>query len=107
MEFKLTSKYQKSKKCKDGKYRNFVLYFVNGILILRQKLPFDTSYSIDSDLRTWIRNEYLLNGNLYQERIHIEDSEKGNPSRHVRYPISKKLLNELGIPENFKVEISS
>jgi hypothetical protein len=39
MEFKLTRKVQYSKKCKDGKYRNFLIFFLNDVEIMKQKLP--------------------------------------------------------------------
>ena len=40
-EFKLTSKYQHSKRLPNGTRRSILLYFLNDILIFKQKVPFD------------------------------------------------------------------
>ena len=67
-EYVLTRKIQCSKKCPDGKSRNFILYFLNGNLILKQKFPYDENYDKGFDKRTHIYDEFILNGRLYQTR---------------------------------------
>jgi len=41
MNYKLTSKYQHAKVLPNGKRRSIRLYFLNGIQIFKQKVPFD------------------------------------------------------------------
>jgi hypothetical protein len=109
MDFKLTKKYQFSKRSKlDGKSRNYLTYFLNGIEILKQKVPFDESLERGFDRRTAIRNEYIMNGKMYQTRISDvwcgKDNSK-NKTREVYFPISKKRLSEMGVPLNLKIEM--
>lgn len=107
MNFALTKHYQFSKKCKDGKQRNFLLYFLNGTLILKQKVPYDEKIDKGFDRRTVIYNEYLLNGKLYQTRtanVWCGKKETGK-TRQVSFPISKKRLTELQIPFDLKIEL--
>lgn len=111
MEFILTSKTQCSKKCKDGKKRNFLLYFLNNTLILRQKFPYDDQYDKGFDKRTLIMGEYLLNGKLYQIRQHwlgcgLHDAGVHTKARHVSYPISRKRLEELQVPKDLVIHIN-
>lgn len=103
MKFTLTAKYQFNKRGKDGKSRNYLYYFLNGIQILRQKYPFNTDYEYGLQARLLISEEYLLNGNLYQTRYDIDKLKE----RHVKYPISKKKLVELMVPNDLKINISN
>ena len=110
MEYKLTSVLQHSKKCKDKKRRNFLLWFLNDVLILKQKCPYDESYSIDSQYRTSFTNCYLLNGTLYQTRNSTPFYFWGGSKNHnrklreVKYPVSKEVLAQFEIPKDFKIE---
>ena len=99
MEHKLTCKYQMSKLCKDGKQRNFVLYFLDGVLILKQKVSFEETWQNGYNGCTHIEDEYILNGSIYQTRFRVGTTEK----RQVRFPLSKNKLNELGINKNEKI----
>lgn len=102
MEYKLTSFCQHSKKCKDGKSRNFIIYFLNGVEILKQKLPFDENMEKGFDGKIFIEDEFLLNGKLYQTRFRDYKDKK----RVVSYPISKKRLIELNVPSDIKISIN-
>mgnify|MGYP001587001692 CR=1 FL=1 len=103
MEYKLTLKAQHSKKCVDGKQRNFLLFFLNNVLILKQKIPYDESCEKGFDVKTSINNIYLLNNKLYQERI----SDTTKKKRIVKFPISKKKLEQFNIPKDLKIEINN
>lgn len=88
MEYKLTHKYQFSKKCKDGHRRNFLIYFLNGIQILKQKIPFDDTYRIGFDCQTKILNEFLLNGSIHQMRINGRQYVSSEEFRNIQRAIS-------------------
>jgi hypothetical protein len=100
MEYKLTYKCQLNKRDKDNKSRSYLIYFLNGIEILKQKLPFEEDYELGFQHHTGIGNEYLFNGKIYQTR------NKFGETRNVSFPVSKKKLNELGFPGDFKLELS-
>jgi hypothetical protein len=109
--YKLTRKYQISKKGKDGKNRNYILYFLNNILILKQKAPFNEDREYGYDGCCIVENEYVLNGKLYQTRFSDSDQsmlngfyQKTNP-RNVSYPLSKNIMAQFAIPKDLKIEI--
>jgi hypothetical protein len=114
-EHVLTRKIQYSKKCKDGKSRNFILYFYNSNQILKQKFPYDEDYDKGFDKRTLIYDEYLFNGRLHQTRKgegkrgvinnHFWGEISGVKTRHVSFPISKAKLEALKIPKDHIIEI--
>jgi rRNA maturation protein Nop10 len=150
MEFILTQKYQFRKKCKDGHRRNYLIYFLNDIQILKQKIPFDTSYKAGHDCRTHIDDDFLLNGCIHQKRkngleylsseerinfqrsITLSDTLDGEKKKHsmtipptfsidnpygvkytkkvkirtTRFPVSKKILKQLEVPNDLKIELS-
>ena len=111
-EFILTSRIQHSKKCKDGRRRNYYLYYLNGILIFKQKAPFDENWDYGYQYQTRRSNCYILNCNLYQTRTNDTSSawwrgpgyDKKTKVRDVRYPISKKTLEQFNIPIDFKIQ---
>lgn len=112
MDFTLFRHYQHSKKCKDGKKRNYLIYFLNNIEILKQKMPYDENYDYGFQFRTYISNEYLLNGNLHQTRRYIRGPwwraltpKMDGKIRHVKYPISRKILNKLNVPKDLRIDI--
>jgi len=110
MDYILTSKYQHSKHCRDGKRRNYMLYFLNGVQILKQKKPFNNDYEKGLDGCCIFQDEYILNGKLYQTRYSDSDqpenlSRKTVP-RYVSYPLSKKILEQFNIPKGIKIKIS-
>jgi hypothetical protein len=115
MNFKLTKKVQCGKKCSDGKNRNFVLYFLNGKQILKQKYPYEEDWDKGFDKHTSITDEYILNGKIYQTRKKDlpfkwdKEERKMVPVlsklRKVSYPISKERLKEFEIPKDLKIEI--
>lgn len=107
-EFKLTKNYQYSKRCKDGKMRNILSYYLNGILILKQKIPFNTNYDKGFDRRTAIYDEYLLNGNIHQKRSEkVFCGMKNIPTDHrqIYFPAKKNVLQKMNIPKDIKIEI--
>lgn len=109
MEYKLTINRQYSYHDKDGHDRNYISYYLNDILILKQKIPFDTNYEHGFDRRTLIYDEYILNGKLYQKRRkHFGCSHPGNDEteiREVSFPLSKNKLKQFDIPKDFKIEV--
>ena len=99
MEYKLTCHVQGNKKCKDGKSRSFIIYFLNGVQILKQKLPYDETYEKGYDHRTSITDEYILNGSMYQTR-RFEDKV-----RSVNFPLSKRKLLALNVPNDLMIKL--
>lgn len=99
----LTSHYQHAKKGKDGKSRNYMIYFLNDVEILKQKVPFDETYDHGFQNRTHFKNTYLLNGKLYQTRSKSYSSEE---AREVCFPVSKKKLSQFDIPKDLKIELT-
>jgi hypothetical protein len=98
MEYKLTEKVSLNKRGKDGKSRSYLTYFLNGVEILKQKLPYEEDYEYGFQHRTGIDNVYLLNGKINQIRT------KFDKSRIVKFPVSKNKL--VGVPNDFKIELS-
>lgn len=108
MKHILTKHYQYSKRCNDRKSRNFLLYFVDDVLILKQKIPFDENWEKGFDRRTSIYDEYILNGKMYQTRtvgIQCGGDNDNLKTRQVSFPLSKKRLNELNILLDVKIKI--
>ena len=107
MEYTLTKKYQYSHHDKDGADRNYILYFLNNILILKQKIPFDPRWDKGFDRRTSIYDEYILNGKIYQKRNRYYGCSDPDNNRievrDVSFPLSKKLLKQFNIPEDLKI----
>lgn len=97
MEYNLTYNLKHAKHCNDGKRRDVNQYYLNNILILEQKNPYDSSYELGWQHRTDISDEYLLNGNLHQTR------EYKGKVRNVKYPISKNILEQFDIPKDLKI----
>lgn len=106
-KYKLTSKFQYSKEDPDGKDRNYALFFLNDVLILKQKIPFDPSYDRGYDRVTSIYDVYLLNGSLHQTRGNKwycgQSEDPKHKERKVKFPVSKTKLDEFSIPKNFKI----
>lgn len=104
-DFKLTSHVSLSKKCKDGKYRNFIYYFINDVKILKQKVPFDIRYEHGFDEKIHIYDAYVFNGRIYQTRSFCAGCGCGiKNTRQVSFPLSKRILNQLNVPFNLKIE---
>lgn len=97
--FKLTKTHTHSRHDKDGKRRSYILYFLNDVLILKQKHPFDPKRERGYDSKSWINEVYLYNGCIYQVRTHYETRK----ARQVRFPVSKKKLIELSVPADVKI----
>lgn len=89
----LTRKLSNSCHCSDGKRRNKLRYFLDGVLILEQKIPFETDIDYGFDRITNIIDEYLYNGKIYQTRI------KNEKVRYVSFPIRKTVT----LPKNIKI----
>jgi hypothetical protein len=98
MEYKLTTKCQHAKKLKNGKIRTLLLYFLNNVLIFKQKLPFDEQRDYGYG-KVHITDEYLLNNKIHQTRF----AEYDDPKRYVSYPVSKKVLSQFEIPTDLKI----
>ena len=101
MNFTLTTKYQHSKKCSDGKKRSFMLYFLNGVEILRQKIPFEKDYEFGYQNHTRFEDIYFLNGKIHQTRKKFD-----KPARNVHYPVSKKKLQQFDIPVGLAIFVT-
>ena len=107
MEFKLTTNRQYSHHDKDGCDRNYLSYYLNDVLIFKQKIPFDTNWEKGFDRRTSIYDDYLLNGKIYQKRTkqygcNHPDNDKSE-IREVSFPVSKKILLQFNIPIDLKL----
>lgn len=98
-KFILTKKNQFAKHDKDGKDRNYVLYFLNGKQILKQKIPFDSDCDSGYDKNTRFTNEYVLNGRIHQTRTHL------SVSRDVSFPLSKEKMKEFQIEKDTKIHL--
>ena len=109
MEYKLTSKYQHAKRLPKGVRRSIRLYFLNGVRIFEQKVPFDEKGEF-GDPKWHFKNEYLLNGRMYQTRWSRNWSRDlggfVDTSRDVSYPISKKILEQFNIPKDLKIVLT-
>ena len=88
----------------------------NDVLILKQKMPFDETYDHGHQNRTWITDIYLLNGNIHQKRQakaggawwrSSNPKENNGKLREVKYPISKKLLEQFNIPKDTKITLQN
>jgi hypothetical protein len=101
--YKLDSKGQMSKHCKDGKDRNLLSYFLNDIKIFQQKIPFNEDYEKGFDRRISIYDEYILNNKMYQTRYDDDTKKK----RQVSFPLSKERLKQFNIPKDFKIVANS
>jgi hypothetical protein len=109
MDFKLTSKNRFSYHDNDGKDRNYKSYYLNDILILKQKIPFDKNWEVGFDRITTIFDEYILNGRLYQKRNKRCSNGLGygtTKTREVSFPLSKKVMNQFNISKDVKIFIS-
>ncbi len=107
MEYRLTSKYHHSKRLKNGTRRSILTFFINDIKIFEQKVPFNET--AEYGINKWhIDNVYLLNGRLHQTRWSNDWDSKTNScvltTRDVTYPVSKKILESLGVPKDLKLE---
>lgn len=106
MNYKLDVKYQHAKRLGNGKRRSILLYFINDVLVYKQKVPFDEKS--EPGVAKWnIDNKYILDGYLYQRR-HDKDWDFINgrfsvKSRDVKYPLSKSLLKDIGVPNGVKL----
>lgn len=109
MEYKLTTKFQHAKVLPNGKQRSLRLYFLNNVLLFTQKVPFDetSGYGVGK----WsYSNEYLFNGRIHQTRSNRKYNYENNTveieSRDVTYPVSKRKLKELEVPNDLKIEVT-
>ena len=114
MEYKLTMKYQAIKKCPDKRRRNFYLFFLNGVLILRQKGSYyKNRFDAGFDGKNSIEGAYLLNGSIYQRRRGICSYNHNTHNwgegkiREVRFSVSQKILKVLEVPKEMKIELVS
>ena len=102
MEYKLTSTFQRNRRNKAGVGNSFLLFFLNGTFIFKQKVPYDEHMEPGSGHRTSFTAIYILNGNLFQTR---QATVKGK-IREVRYPLSVRQLEEFNIPKDLRIDLS-
>lgn len=43
-QYNLTTRFLYNRRTKEGNCRSYILYMINGITILKQKIPFDINY---------------------------------------------------------------
>ena len=111
MAHNLTCHVQRNKRGKDNKSRSYILFFLDDVLILKQKLPFDEDFDHGHQHGTHFDDVYLLNGNLHQTRKYVPSAawwrslkyKEEKKERKVRFPVSKKKLKELGVDPNEKI----
>ncbi len=96
----LTFKLQRNKRNPKGISNSHYIFFLNGVEILKQKVPYEDDYSPGHDHHTGLENVYYLNGKIYQDR------EKFGKVRNVSFPVSKNRLSELNIPKDLKIEMT-
>lgn len=113
MELLLTKKYKHSVRGKDGKRKNWMVFCINGVELFRQKCPFNEFAEHGWQCKWRYENIYIQNGKLFQTRYGTAWSrEEGSNERirvnerHVQYPLSKKKLEELGVPLELKIELN-
>lgn len=108
MDYRLTANTQFSHHDKDGRDRNYISYFLNDILIIKQKIPFDTNWESGFDRRVHIYDAYILNGKMYQKRqfsYGCGDSRNDKTEvRNVSFPLSKRVLSQFNIPKDFRID---
>lgn len=108
MEFKLTSKYCHAKRSKKGTCRSWKLYFLNGIELFRQRVPYDENNEYGAG-KWHYENQFILNGRLHQTRYDTkyvcEHGYVRVGERKVTYPLSKKKLIEMGVSMDQKIEL--
>jgi len=79
-----------SKKCKDGKYRNYLLYFLNGVQILKQKIPFNTRYDRGTTgTPQYMTNTCLAAGCTRPGLRCVLRYEGDRPDQAGEFPVSK------------------
>jgi hypothetical protein len=112
MEYKLTAKIQHSKKCPDGRKRNLLVFFLNGVQILKQKVPFDDAWDHGWQNQTSFDDVFLLDGRIHQTRTTQTPlswwrgpggEAKPKKIREVKFPVSKKILGQFNIPKDQKI----
>jgi len=112
MEFEITEKYLHSKLGKDKKRRNWMVFFLNGVELFRQKCPFN-EFACHGWQGKWrYENIYIHNGKLFQTRYGTTFSKITGErirvnERHVKYPLSKTKLLELGVPFDLKIKLTT
>lgn len=89
----LTLKYQLSKKCKDGKSRNFCLFFIDGELALKLKVPYNENYEKGYDTKCHFSDITYDEKYIYMTKI--SDGKNEPKIRNVKYPRKKKNHNQL------------
>lgn len=105
MKYDFTVNYSFNKKQPNGKSRSKITYYVNGVQLFQQKIPFDSSYEHGYGNRTSIYNEYILGNNIYQNRSrYMGCGSTKEKERNVKFCLSKDKIERLGIPSNFKLE---
>lgn len=113
MEHKLTAKTQHSKRCNDGRRRNFLLFFIDGTLVLQQKVPYDETMEWGYDGALHLEDVYYQDGRIYQTRIGKaiwSSPEKRwipGEKRNVHFPVSRKILKQLDLPEGSRLQLTS
>ena len=96
LELELTTKVHLNKRCKDGKSRNFIVYFLNNVEILKLKIPFDTNFEAGHDKVTFFTDHYIKDGRLHIKKVKHLGYKDGLPKSKewwASYPISKRKLN--------------
>lgn len=113
MEHKLTVKAQHSKKCSDGRRRNFFLFFIDDLLVMQQKIPYDETMEWGYDGVLHLEDVHYQNGRIHQTRVgrnKWSSTEKRwipGKKRKVHFPVSRKTLGDINLPEGIKIELTS
>ncbi len=104
---------QHSKRCSDGRRRNFFLFFIDGVQVMSQKIPYDESMERGYDGTISLENVYYEKGSIHQTRVgrHKWDPVKkawgAGERRQVKFPVSRKILKELSLPDEIKIELAN
>jgi len=112
MEHKLTMTAQHSKRCSDGRRRNFFLFFIDGVQVMSQKIPYDETMEWGYDGTISLENVYYENGSIHQTRVgrHKWDPVKkawgAGERRQVKFPVSRKFIGSLNLQKEIKIELT-
>lgn len=88
---------------KDGKRRNYIIYTLNGELLMKQKYQFDEKAERGFDICLHIKDDYLLNGRIHQTRINGNTNEV----RKVSFPVSQTVLKKYHLKKDEVVFLSN
>jgi hypothetical protein len=86
-----------------GRSSKFVSYYLNGVLITKQRIPYTSEINDKSFEYISFSNEYLFNNRIYQIRT-VKRGTLRPKFRKTSYRLSK--WDKFNIPKNLKIHIN-